>query len=296
MKTLLSIFVLLLAVHWGNAQNHYQRFDRTLNKQGGKVNLNLLALNEPIRLRNDRMYFWLKSHEVHETQGDYAGQLLDGDYVRLDANNNLAEKGAFASGLKHGVWKSWYPNGLMASSTSWWLGEFHGPTMTYDSTGQLAAVSNYRNGKMHGPQFVYKDGKLLSEERYRRGKKVEKRPLRVKSEKPELVPMKPVNQETEEPVEKKPKREKKEAPKAAKKEQQADREKSKEPFSWLRNPFQRKQEKAPKKPKKMKAKATNKTLANNPENAHPTQSASASPEEKETLWQRLFSPKKSTDP
>jgi antitoxin component YwqK of YwqJK toxin-antitoxin module len=59
----------------------------------------------------NKEYFWYKSQEVKQTQGGSAGLLLHGLYERFYINKQIAAKGQFRKGLKHGRWMYWNEDG-----------------------------------------------------------------------------------------------------------------------------------------------------------------------------------------
>jgi antitoxin component YwqK of YwqJK toxin-antitoxin module len=144
----------------------------------------------------NKFYFWYKSQEIKRTQGGSGGLLLNGIYEHFYANKQLAEKGHFKKGLKHGTWTYWNENGYLTRIEQWRRGKPRGRTLIYDGKGnkiehinikfnrityakdslfviaskdsskvqtyQLVfedkiSVFNYRHGKLHGKQLIYED-------------------------------------------------------------------------------------------------------------------------------------------
>jgi len=114
----------------------------------------------------NRTYFWYKSNEIHQSKGDYSGNLLQGKYVRHYITNELAEKGIFSFGLKKGEWKSWYKNGSLKAINNWKKGELSGKCFLHNDSGELVLKGKYSKGKKVGEwiDYVKKDTTL-----YKRG-------------------------------------------------------------------------------------------------------------------------------
>jgi antitoxin component YwqK of YwqJK toxin-antitoxin module len=129
----------------------------------------------------DKNYYWLKSQKILITQGGSSGSLLNGDYESFYKNNQLAEKGLFKKGLKHGVWKHWAPNGILIHRENWSKGIQSGKQFYYSQEGIIQKTIVYKSNQV---QIVSKDttivkskkmvlttitdstGKLISQSRY----------------------------------------------------------------------------------------------------------------------------------
>jgi len=70
-------------------------------------------------VREKRQYHYYFHGQVFQNQGAYLGHLLEGEFVRLDGNGRLLEKGTFKDGLKQGEWKRWYANGELKGEQLW---------------------------------------------------------------------------------------------------------------------------------------------------------------------------------
>jgi len=103
----------------------------------------------------NRTYFWYKSNEIHQSKGDYSGDLLQGNYVRHYITNELAEKGNFSYGLKKGKWKSWYKNGNLKAINNWKKGELSGEYFLQNDSGELLLKGKYSKGKRVGKWVDY---------------------------------------------------------------------------------------------------------------------------------------------
>jgi len=100
-------------------------------------------------------YFWYKSNEIHQSKGDYSGDLLQGNYVRHYITNELAEKGNFSYGLKKGEWKSWFKNGKLKTIAHWKNGELSGKYFLHNDSGELLLKGKYSRGERSGEWIDY---------------------------------------------------------------------------------------------------------------------------------------------
>jgi antitoxin component YwqK of YwqJK toxin-antitoxin module len=114
----------------------------------------------------NRTYFWYKSNEIHQSKGDYAGDLLHGNYVRHYITNELAEKGDFSYGLKKGEWKNWYKNGSLKSISNWKRGALSGEYFLHNDSGELLLKGRYSKGEKVGKWVDYREKDTI---RYKKG-------------------------------------------------------------------------------------------------------------------------------
>lgn len=98
------------------------------------------------KFKKDRIYFWLKSQEIIETQGGAGGRLLHGEFQAFYENKQLSKKGTFKKGLKDGQWIYWNPK------------------------GEIIHVENWSNGLRKGDEDFFQQGKLSHKIRHK-GKK-----------------------------------------------------------------------------------------------------------------------------
>ena len=88
-------------------------------------------------LKNTLQYHWYSSDKLGSNYGGYNGYLLNGDFKKVDLRGNLLEQGKFSSGLKDGVWKSWYLNGNLKKVESWKMGVLSSSVIEYNKDGSL---------------------------------------------------------------------------------------------------------------------------------------------------------------
>lgn len=133
-----------------------------------------------------KMYYWMDAGKVHQTQGEFKGKLLHGEYEKCDQAGNLIEKGNFKKGLKVGVWKQWFPDGKLKQISNWKLGVLHGKLENFNH-GKLNHLIHFKNGRKHGVVLKMIDAKLVITAEYRNGILIESPIEDVKKEEPEEV-------------------------------------------------------------------------------------------------------------
>ncbi|NQY07265.1 MAG: hypothetical protein HRT68_14005 [Flavobacteriaceae bacterium] len=173
MKTFLGILcgILLLGCNSYKLDDEiYMRRYVTYDNYKHQFQLTEEDLN-PVHLKT---YYWYKSQRISNSVGGYSGSLLTGDYTKYYITNNLAEKGEFKRGLKHGVWKSWFENGKLKSITSWKKGTKDGIMITYNEDGKLLTRGRYVKNIKEGPWVDTEKGDTLH---FRSGKvRIETKP------------------------------------------------------------------------------------------------------------------------
>lgn len=104
-----------------------------------------VSLKEKIPIKNNREYFWYKNGDIHYSYNGIGGPVLHDDYVKYYKSKQLAEKGNFKYGLKHGTWKSWYENGKLKETLTWKNGYKNGLYYEYDEKGGLVWSGSYKS-------------------------------------------------------------------------------------------------------------------------------------------------------
>jgi len=95
-------------------------------------------------------YTWYKSGALFTTQGEVGGEILNGVYTKRYLSGQLAEKGIYCKGVKHGVWKTWHANGKLQGITSWKKGVKKGRYAIFDQKGMPQLRGNYKHNKKTG--------------------------------------------------------------------------------------------------------------------------------------------------
>ncbi|MFP9119338.1 toxin-antitoxin system YwqK family antitoxin [Flavobacterium sp. RNTU_13] len=121
-----------------------------------------------------RSYYWFKGGAIHNSEYGMAGELLTGDFAKFYHSNQLAEAGTFKNGLKTGLWKTWYENGILHTEAEWSSGTKDGAFALYDNTGKLLEKGAYDNDRKSGRWINYTTKDTL---KYRNGEVV---PVKVK--------------------------------------------------------------------------------------------------------------------
>jgi len=144
--------------------------DQITSVDSGKI-IHAHVLNKKIsqRLKPNLFYYWFTSGKISMTQGGYSGKLLNGTFEEYFENKNLSRKGEFINGLKEGLWKEWYFNGISQNSFFYSKGTRSGRYTLFDTTGNLAATGFYKNGQLSGTQNTYSQGKLKDVHYYKNG-------------------------------------------------------------------------------------------------------------------------------
>ncbi len=106
-----------------------------------------------------KTYYWFKGGLIHNAQSGVSGELLNDKFVKTYHSNQLAEQGAFRNGLKKGLWKTWYNNGVLESTQRWSSGVRSGMYNKFDEYGNLIVKGSYTNDLKFGKwiDFIKKD-------------------------------------------------------------------------------------------------------------------------------------------
>ncbi len=130
-----------------------------------------LTKKAPKSSDGDKTYYWYKSRNIFHTVGDFDGELLDGLFIKSFRSNQLAEKGIFKKGLKHGSWMEWHENGNIKLSAIWDNGIKIKKYNEYNDQGKLLITGGYFKGEKNkrwinyitADTLYYKKGELLKE-------------------------------------------------------------------------------------------------------------------------------------
>lgn len=205
----------LLAASYANAQDHLKDFSlkRSLKQDG--LHLQFMVLDtdrKGIRHYNpSKFYYWTKAQHVRATQGASSGLLLHGLFEAFYPDKQLAKKGKYTKGLKHGEWNYWNADGTFRRIENWRHGNLSGKQEFFDDNGSLVRteyirgekkklvqkdsiihwksferktiilldsvgnkveVQRFKNDKLHGVQKQFVAGKLDSKTRYKKGELV----------------------------------------------------------------------------------------------------------------------------
>lgn len=115
------------------------------------------------------MYYWYYQDKLGQSQNGFLGYLLHNDYCVYDKKMRLIRKGNFVYGLKDGLWKSWYTNGILRVNEEWKKGLPNGTWNYYSSDGKIIKTINYNKGVLSGKYIVYQGDSCIIHN-YTRGK------------------------------------------------------------------------------------------------------------------------------
>lgn len=113
------------------------------------------------KAQKDKVYFWFRSGEIHQSRGAIAGSVLHDTYQKFYPSKQLAQQGQFYYGLKHGIWLDFFTNGEYAQKIHWQNGVKHGNYYQFDPNGTLITKGRFRKGIKHGLWINFKTGDTL---------------------------------------------------------------------------------------------------------------------------------------
>ncbi len=99
------------------------------------------------QIQDSLTYYWCKAQKLLVTQGGVGGKVIDGNFLKFYHSGQLAEKGFFRMGLKHGIWKTWYLNGSLRSIYHYRNGRKNGNYALFDEQGFILKNGKYANDK-----------------------------------------------------------------------------------------------------------------------------------------------------
>ncbi|WP_131474506.1 hypothetical protein [Flavobacterium sp. KMS] len=141
MKTTPSLLILLLFIAFALVSfSDPYTLKRISNKD---FRYEFYTVDKKIKPKKNKTYYWFKGGQIHGAQGGIAGDMLNDRFIKMFHNNQLAEQGKFKNGLRVGIWKTWYSNGVLATTQSWSNGLRSGKYFRYNETGNLVESGNY---------------------------------------------------------------------------------------------------------------------------------------------------------
>lgn len=167
-KTSLLLFILLLFSISGFAQKLDQesRTSFMVVNPSFKEKVNVTDKSKKVKPNTALNYYWYHRNKVHQSQGDFAGELLHGAYVSFYRENQLKSKGAFKFGLKEGDWLYWRRNGTLEKKEHWKKGRLNGKQIQYTAEGKDSLIVSYRKGVPKNSSLTEGDGSTLKFEVY----------------------------------------------------------------------------------------------------------------------------------
>lgn len=134
-----------------------------------------IGKDEPVKLKDELMYYWFNEGAVRQNKGDFSGSLLQGTYERTSHEGQLLEKGNFNQGLKDGTWKSWNKYGDLVKIVNWEKGLKNGAYFSYDQPSDIEVRTTYKNGRIEGWYVQQQNDSIVSRVKYRKGKLVQRK-------------------------------------------------------------------------------------------------------------------------
>lgn len=136
--------------------------------------------DKKITPNKNKTYYWFKGGLIHEAQGGITGDLLDNKFIKMYHTNQLAEQGRFKKGVKVGVWKTWYQNGLLATVQNWNDGLRSSQYLHYDQNGTLTETGSFRSNLKTGKWINLEIRDTIT---YKKGEIVKQKEIFTKSQK-----------------------------------------------------------------------------------------------------------------
>lgn len=113
-------FIGIISLTHVNAQNN-----KIINSPDSICEFNLLSSTENShdKVSDENNYYWFRWGEIHNTQGNFSGTLLHGDYMVFYASKQLKVKGKLKYGLADDEWRFWNEAGILQRIEYWKKGE-----------------------------------------------------------------------------------------------------------------------------------------------------------------------------
>ena len=183
MKNCLFLLILFLTFHLStHAQTPLFKSKIFIDKDHHQIQAYIYPTKmDKIKPKKNRFYHYFYHKEIHQTQGDFSGYLLHGDYQVTNDSHQLIQKGQFKNGIKTGEWKEWQGNGTLSATSKWKNGRLHGQMEVFDQNGHLSNTRRYRRGKAKGEITIFQNGKKIKTPKEEKTK--EKKAKREKGDK-----------------------------------------------------------------------------------------------------------------
>lgn len=169
LATLLMVASVAISIaanaHLATATKHRSIHVATKNRE---IDANVL-LDRKKHPNPRKVYYWFDNTSIHQTQGGYAGYVLDGRYQEFYyPAKSLFSTGNFYNGLKTGKWNTWFEDGTPRQTERWRHGRLDGILCVYDNSGQLHKKEVYRKGILYG-RYLYTNDSLTRREFFYKG-------------------------------------------------------------------------------------------------------------------------------
>lgn len=173
MIRLLSLFFVIAISSCGLIKSNIDTVSIPVKSDDIQIKVDVVEDHDySIKADRQKTYYWLKSKEIHFTEGGFSGQLLHGNYESHYQNNQLKEQGEFNRGLKIGKWTEWYENGKIKLEYNYRHGLLHGKSSKYNELGQTILIGNYKKGLKHGEFINYENNEIISVTNFKKGEEI----------------------------------------------------------------------------------------------------------------------------
>jgi len=132
--------------------------------------------------KNNLTYYWYYQDNINKNLGGYSGKILDGKFLVFDLEKKLIGEGYFKKGLKHGVWKRWYPKGGLISIEKYKNGQKNCVSTLFDKTGKTISIIQYKKGFKNGKSWILENDTLIAK-KFRKDVEVIKKSKDIKTKK-----------------------------------------------------------------------------------------------------------------
>lgn len=103
--------------------------------------------DKEVKYEDTLHYHWFKAQQIHVTQGNSSGRVLNGEFTKFYLSGQMAEQGEFKKGLKDGVWKTWFESGNLKSIYNYKEGIIKGDYMLFNEAGDVRESGKIKKGE-----------------------------------------------------------------------------------------------------------------------------------------------------
>ncbi len=91
----------------------------------------------------------------------------------FDRKNELRTETPYKDGVRHGIQKTFYPDGKLYSEVNFTNGNMNGVMKIYFPNGNVKVEANYKDGLLDGiTKLYYENGNVMREQQYEKNKMV----------------------------------------------------------------------------------------------------------------------------
>ncbi len=137
------------------------------------VSNNYLGKKKPLLFKNrnqslTKYFYWFENDKLFQTQGNFSGKLLHGNYIEKYSSGQIKIKGKMEYGLKDKLWLSYFDTGKIERAETWDKGILK-TCKTYNDAQQLTSDVFFRNSKKNGWEYKYDSLALVSRVKFKNG-------------------------------------------------------------------------------------------------------------------------------